>query len=137
MTARALRDALAELFATRAGLAAQLRDVDSRIECVLLELAARDTTTCASEAVVTARNPPPGVSRRAFNDRCRKLARSGDPRVRKIARVWSAPIAALLDERRRGPEGLTELGSWTPSAAISRAGGRTPQAAVRDRRRRS
>lgn len=48
----------------------------------------------------TSKSPPPGMSRRAFNGCCRRLAAAGDRRVWRRGRMWVAKREAI-DERAR------------------------------------
>jgi hypothetical protein len=71
----------------------------------------------------TSKNPPPDMSRRAFHDRCKRLAEAGVEGVRKRGRQWVAP-RELIDElpvRRRAPVKLLS-GPWSPQAALEAAG---------------
>jgi hypothetical protein len=69
----------------------------------------------------TTRSPPPGMSRRRFNELCRTLHEHGDGRVQKFGRVWSAPRSAfsLPPVRESAPVADTP---WTPEAALKAAG---------------
>jgi hypothetical protein len=74
-------------------------------------------------AEYTSKNLPPGMSRRAFNDRCKRLADLGDARVKRRGRQWVATREAIDEKpaRRRAPMKMFE-GPWSPQAALEAAG---------------
>ncbi len=78
------------------------------------------STSSANDGYTT-RSPPPGMSRRRFNEVCRTLYESGDGRVQKFGRVWSAARDAfsLPPARESAPVADTP---WTPEAALKAAG---------------
>jgi hypothetical protein len=71
----------------------------------------------------TSSSPPPGMSRRTFNDRCKQLADRSDARVRKPGRQWVASREAIDEKpvRRRVPVTVVQ-GPWSPQAALEAAG---------------
>ena len=96
-------------------------------------LSAGRATDNGRSLVFTSRDLPEGMSKRAFNERCRRLHRGGDSRVTKHGQVWVAERAAIEDvPRRRGQidttakvhEGPAKIyeGPWTPRSALARAG---------------
>lgn len=77
----------------------------------------------SSASEYTSKNLPPGMSRRAFNDRCKRLADLGDARVRRRGRQWVATRESIdeMPARRRAPMKVFE-GPWSPQAALEAAG---------------
>jgi len=49
----------------------------------------------------TAKSLPPGITRRTFNARCKRLAADGDPRVKKRCGFWVAQRSAIDETPRR------------------------------------
>ena len=70
----------------------------------------------------TTKHPPPGMSRRRFNEICRALHDRGDARVRKFGRVWSADREVLESERPVPRPVVVSSAPWTPEAALAAAG---------------
>lgn len=78
----------------------------------------------AGRAEYTTVNLPPGMSKRSFHDRCKRLADCGDPRVRKRGRKWAASRDAIDDvpERRRAVTANVYNGPWSEQSALDIAG---------------
>lgn len=111
-----------------------LREFGSAFGRLIAEcLSARQATDNRRARVFTSRDLPEGMSKRAFNERCRRLHRAGDSRVTKHGQVWVAARSAIEEvPRRRAPidttakvhEGPAKIygGPWTPRNALARAG---------------
>jgi hypothetical protein len=78
---------------------------------------------CVAAREYTTKSLPPGMSRRAFNDRCKGLADAGDTRVHKRGRQWVASREAIDEKspRRRAPNKVFD-GPWSPEDALEAAG---------------
>ena len=85
-----------------------------RIEALL-------ATSTANEAFTT-KNPPPGMSRRRFNEVCRSLYERGDERVRKFGRCWSAEPEVLAPAPAKSIAPVTSKSPWSPESALAAAG---------------
>jgi hypothetical protein len=71
----------------------------------------------------TSKRLPLGMSRRAFNHRCKQLAELGDGRVCRRGRQWVATRDAIDEKpaRRRSPVKVF-AGAWSPHGALEAAG---------------
>lgn len=76
----------------------------------------------------TTKSPPPGMSRRRFNEVCRELFARGDRRVSKVGRGWTAERGAI-DVHARAESKVVRLEPWSPEGALAAAGLR-PQRGV-------
>lgn len=77
----------------------------------------------ATEGVTyTSKAPPPGMSRKRFNEVCRERVGQGDKSIRKVGRVWVAPAAAF-EKRPRLALPKERLGAaWTPEDVLASVG---------------
>jgi hypothetical protein len=91
-----------------------------RIEALLAAPSANDG--------YTTKHPPPGMSRRRFNEICRALHDQGDARVRKFGRVWCADRAVVEAERPAPRPVALPSAPWTPESALAAAGIRPQRA---------
>jgi hypothetical protein len=76
----------------------------------------------------TTKHPPPGMSRRRFNEICRTRHERGDARVRKFGRVWCADRAVLEGEHPAPRPVALPSAPWTPESALAAAGIRPQRA---------
>ncbi len=77
----------------------------------------------SSGARYTSKAPPPGMSRKRFNEVCRELRERGDARVHKVGRVWIAAAEAFENRRAKaGARALEAPETWSPEAALESAG---------------
>jgi hypothetical protein len=101
-------------------------DVLARILEVFADLIAKRCAAllgAVSASEYTSKNLPGGMSRRTFNDRCKRLADLGDRRVRRRGRQWVAARDAIDETpaRRRAPAKVFG-GPCSPQAALEAAG---------------
>ncbi|MFO0663003.1 MAG: hypothetical protein U0174_03575 [Polyangiaceae bacterium] len=73
----------------------------------------------------TSKAPPPGMSTKRFNERCREASRRGDRRVQKLGRVWVANEELFVPRQPAVPlASLAKTNSepWSPEGALGAAG---------------
>lgn len=104
-------------------------DVSGALALVLEDLADLVAERCAARLGVvaapeyTSKHLPAGMSRRRFNDTCRRLAAQGDPRVKRRGRLWVAERTAIDEVPTRGARRANVVaGPWSPRAALTAAG---------------
>lgn len=89
---------------------------------IAAKVAAAQQAAPGQNGVYTTNSPPPGMSRKRFNEICRAKART-DAGVYKVGRVWVAPIEAFVPRpERRAPGAARSDEAWSPEAALASVG---------------
>lgn len=85
-------------------------------------IAAQSGGGTARGPIFTSKAPPPGMTRKWFNELCRQKVAKGDTSIHKVGRVWVAPAEAF-ERRTRGvarDSGSTEV--WSAEAVLESVG---------------
>lgn len=100
--------------------------IEAIVELLAMRVAAKVLSAQADGTgrgtVYTSKKPPPGMSAKRFNERCRELSKRGDARVRKIGRVWTADSEAFETRAKSRAGTARPSGTWSIDAALESAG---------------
>jgi len=76
-------------------------------------------------SVYTSKAPPPGMTRKRFNDLCRQRGAQGDASIRKVGRVWVAPASVFEKPARLAPARTRAGEPWSAEAILESVGVRS------------
>ncbi len=112
--------------ATRPAVPVADLTLDAIVELLAIRVAAKvlsgQADGVARVTVYTSKKPPPGMSVKRFNERCRELSKRGDAGVRKIGRVWTADGEAFETRARSRAGAPRPSGTWSVDAALESSG---------------
>lgn len=89
---------------------------------IATKLASAQNGGAGAVSIYTSKSPPPGMSRKRFNELCRQRSSRGDTSFRKIGRVWVAPATAFEKYALRAAPAAGPAEPWSPAGTLESAG---------------